>query len=240
MATERLSMHKTREILRQKWVLGRSHREVARGLGVSFGAVATVVSRAKLAGLESYEEAERLADVDLERRLYGARREPRAARDRVLPDFGYLHAEQRRPGVTLQLLHLEYLEQHPNGYRYSQFCERYRSWLGRQRVTMRQVHRGGEKMFTDYAGKKPAIVDGRTGVETEVELFVAVMGASSYTYAEATRSQRSADFLASHARALEYFGGVPALVVPDQLKSAVTISCRYEPGIQRTDRKSVV
>jgi transposase len=234
MATERLSMHKTREILRQKWVLGRSHREVARSLGVSFGAVAAVVSRAKLAGLEGYEEAERLSDMDLERRLYGARSEPASARDRPLPDFGYLHAERRRPGVTLQLLHLEYLEQHPDGYRYSQFCERYRSWLGRQRVTMRQVHRGGEKMFTDYAGKKLAIVDGRTGVVTEVELFVAVMGASSYTYAEATRSQRSADFLASHARALEYFGGVPALVVPDQLKSAVTLPCRYEPGIQRT------
>jgi transposase len=234
MATERLFMHKTREILRQKWVLGRSHREVARSLGVSFGAVATVVSRAKLAAIESYEEAERLADADLERRLYGARSEPASARERPLPDFGYLHAERRRPAVTLQLLHLEYLEQHPDGYRYSQFCERYRSWLRRQRLTMRQVHRGGEKMFTDYAGKKPHVVDPRTGVVTDVELFVAVMGASSYTYAESTRSQRSADFLASHARALEYFGGVPALVVPDQLKSAVTIPCRYEPGIQRT------
>lgn len=160
MATERLSMHKTREILRQKWVLGRSHREVARSLGVSFGAVATVMGRTKLAGLESFDEAERLGDPELEKRLYGARPEPQAARERPLPDFGYLHAERRRPGVTLQLLHLEYLEQHPDGYRYSQFCQRYRSWLRRQRVTMRQVHRGGEKMFTDYAGKKPQVVDG--------------------------------------------------------------------------------
>jgi len=227
-------MHKTREILRQKWVLGRSHREVARSLGVSFGAVATVMSRAKLAGVESYEEAERLGDPELEKRLYGARREPQAARERPLPDFGYLHAERRRPGVTLQLLHLEYLEQHPDGYRYSQFCERYRSWLRRQRVTMRQVHRGGEKLFTDYAGKKPHVVDGRTGEVTDVELFVAVLGASSYTFAEATLTQRSADFIASHTRALEYFGGVPSLLVPDQLKSAVTLPCRYEPGIQRT------
>jgi transposase len=118
-------MHKTREILRQKWVLGRSHREVARSLGVSFGAVATVVGRAKLATVESYEEAEGLADADLEKRLYGTRSEPASARERPLPDFAYLHAERRRPGVTPQLLHLEYLEQRPDGYRYSQFCERY-------------------------------------------------------------------------------------------------------------------
>jgi transposase len=227
-------MHKTREILRQKWVLERSHREVARSLGVSFGAVATVMSRAKHAGLARFEETEQLSDPELEKRLYGARPEPQAARERRLPDFGYLHAERRRPGVTLQLLHLEYLEQHPDGYRYSQFCDRYRSWLRRQRVTMRQVHRGGEKMFTDYAGKKPHIVDGRTGEVSDVELFVAVLGASSYTFAEATLTQRSADFIASHTRALEYFGGVPSLLVPDQLKSAVTIPCRYEPGIQRT------
>ena len=234
MATERLSMHKTREILRQKWVLGRSHREVARSLGVSFGAVATVVGRAKLAGLANFDEADRLGDPELEKCLYGTRSEPQAARERPLPDFGYLHTERRRPGVTLQLLHLEYLERHPDGYRYSQFCERYRSWLRRQRVTMRQVHRGGEKMFTDYAGKKPHIVNPRTGEITDVELFVAVLGASSYTFAEATLTQRSTDFIASHIRALEYFGGVPALLVPDQLKSAVTLPCRYEPGIQRT------
>jgi transposase len=234
MATERLSMHKTREILRQKWALGRSHREVARSLGVSFGAVATVMSRTKLAGLERFEEIEQLGDPELEKRLYGTRPEPQAARERPLPDFGYLHAERRRPGVTLQLLHLEYLEQHPDGYRYSQFCERYRSWLRRQRVTMRQVHRGGEKMFTDYAGKKPHLVDPNSGVVRDVELFVAVLGASSYTFAEATLTQRSADFIASHTRALEYFGGVPSLLVPDQLKPAVTLPCRYEPGIQRT------
>ncbi len=105
MATERLSMHKTREILRQKWILGRSHREVARSLGVSFGAVATVMGRAKLSELASYEEAERLCDSDLERRMYGTRCEPAAARARSLPDFAYLHTERRRPGVTLQLLH---------------------------------------------------------------------------------------------------------------------------------------
>lgn len=235
MATGRLSMHKTREILRQKWVMGRSHREVAGSLGVSFGVVARVMERAKEAGLERFEAASGLGDVELEERLYGGGgRNPMATMGRALPDFGTVHTERRRPGVTLALLHLEYLEQHPDGLRYSQFCERYKQWVSRQRITMRQVHRAGEKMFTDYAGKKPHIVDPRTGEVTDVELFVAVLGASSFTFAEATRTQRSADFIASHTRAFEYFDGVSSLVVPDQLKSAVTVPCRYEPGIQRT------
>src|SRR5205807_3994032 len=182
MGAERLSMRKTREILRQKWELRRSHREVAQSLSVGLGTVSDVVHRARRAGLD-WAQVHTLAEDALEGRLYGPRDAPGASRPR--PDCHYLHRERRKPGVTLQLLHLEYLEQHPDGYRYSQFCERYRSWLGRQRVTMRQVHRGGEKMFTDYAGKKPHVVDPRTGVVTDVELFVAVMGASSYTYAEA-------------------------------------------------------
>jgi transposase len=145
-----------------------------------------------------------------------------------------MHTELRRPGVTLQLLHLEYLEKHPAGYRYSQFCEHYRQWLTRQRRSMRQVHRAGEKLFVDYAGQKPHYVDPRTGEVIEVELFVAVLGASNYTYAEATRSQRGPDWIASHVRTLEYLGGVPGAFVCDQLKSGVVSACRYEPGLQRT------
>jgi transposase len=142
--------------------------------------------------------------------------------------------ELRRPGVTLKLLHEEYLAQHPDGYGYTQFCEAYREWRRQQRLTMRQVHRAGDKLFVDYAGKRPSIVDPKTGERTEVELFVAVLGASSYTYAEATLTQRVPDFIASHVRALEFFGGVPAALVPDQLKSAVTRADRYEPGLQRS------
>jgi hypothetical protein len=113
----------------------------------------------------------------------------------------YLHAERRKPGVTLELLHLEYLEQHPEGYRYTQFCELYRRWCKRRCFSMRQVHRAGEKCFVDYAGTKPSIIDVATGEVSEVELFVAVLGASNYTYAEATRTQQVADWISSHQRA---------------------------------------
>jgi transposase len=136
--------------------------------------------------------------------------------------------------VTLQLLHVEYLEQHPDGYRYSQFCEHYRAWLAKRKLTMRQEHLAGDKLFVDYSGKRARLVDPTSGEVTEVELFVAVLGASNYTYAEATRTQQGPDWIASHVRALTFFGGVPAAIVPDQLKSGVTTACRYEPGIQRT------
>jgi len=228
MATKRLSMRKTREILRHKWALGRSHREVARSLSVSVGTVAASLARAREAGL-CWAEVEPLRDSELEERLYGARE----AGKRPLPDFSDIHRELHRVGVTLQLLHLEYLGQHSDGYGYTQFCRYYKRWLSKQQRSMRQIHRAGEKLFVDYSGKKPHIVDPKTGEVQEVEIFVAVLGASSYSFAEATRTQQSADFLASHVRAFEYFGGVSEAVVPDQLKSAVTRACRYEPGIHR-------
>lgn len=145
-----------------------------------------------------------------------------------------MHTELRRPGVTLQVLHLEYLEKHPHGYRYSQFCEHYRRWLKHQRRSMRQVHKAGDKLFVDYSGKKPHYVEPGTGEVIEVELFVAVLGASNYTYAEATRTQTLSDFIASHVRAFDYFGCVPALAVPDQLRSAVAHPDRYDPTINAT------
>ncbi len=153
---------------------------------------------------------------------------------RAVPDFASLHTERRKPGVTLELLHLEYLEQHPDGYRYTQFCEFYRRWLQRRGLSMRQVHRAGEKCFVDYAGQKPRIIDPATGEVIAVELFVAVLGASNYTYAEATRTQQVPDWIASHQRAFQFLGGVIEVIVPDQLKSGVVVPCRYEPGVQRT------
>jgi transposase len=221
-------MRKTREILRQKWQLRRTHREVAFSVGASAGAVAGAVERATAAGLD-WAKVEALADDELETRLYPS---VATAAARRLPDFAKVHTERRRPGVTLELLHLEYLEREPNGYRYTQFCEHYRGWLKQHQLTMRQEHHAGDKQFVDYSGKKPSIIVG--GERVEVELFVAVLGASNYTYAEATRTQGGADFIASHVRAFEFFGGVAAALVPDQLKSGVTRACRYEPGIQRT------
>jgi transposase len=231
MTTERLSMHNVREILRQVWELGCSYREVARSLGLSLGAVGTTVRRATEASLD-WAQAQALSEDALEARLYGSVAEPGGGR--VQPDCAWIHTERRGPGVTLALLHLEYLERHPDGYRYTQFCEIYRRWLDRRRLTMRQVHVAGDKLFVDYSGRKPHVVDGRTGECVEVELFVAVLGASNYTYAEASRTQQIPDWLASHTRALSYFGGAPRAIVCDQLKSGVTVPCRYEPGVQRS------
>lgn len=231
MAGKRLSMRRSREILRQKWELGLSHRQVARSLGVGVGTVCETVQRARAAGLGDWVGVQGLDEATLEQRLYGRVLGPGA--ERPVPECSWIHTELRRAGVTLQLLHLEYLERHPAGYRYSQFCAHYRRWVARQRRSMRQVHRAGEKLFVDYAGQQPHYVEPQTGEVVEVELFVAVLGASNYTYAEATASQRSADWIASHVRAFEFLGGVPGAVVPDQLKSGVSEACRYEPGLQR-------
>jgi transposase len=231
MATERLPMRHIREILRLKWRLHRSHRETARSLGISPGAVASVISRATGVGL-TWDTLEGVSDDALEQRLYGPKIPGRVTRP--LPDPAWIHTELRRAGVTLELLHLEYLHAHADGYRYSAFCAHYREWLEHQRLSMRQVHKAGEKLFVDYSGKKPAIVDAATGVVRAVELFIAVLGASNYTYAEATETQRSSDFIQSHCHTVEYLGGVPAAVVPDQLKPGVRDACRYEPILQRT------
>lgn len=224
-------MRHVKEILRQKWVLERPHRDIARSVGLSVGAIAKTVRRAREAGL-CWEEIEGLDEGTLERRLYGGTTPRSASRPR--PDPAALHLELRKKAVTLQLLHVEYLEQHPDGYRYTQFCEIYKRWLARRAPTMRQVHRAGEKTFVDYSGDQPTIVDPETGEEIAVELFVAVLGASNYTYAEATRTQQSEDWIESHQRTMSFFGGSTQVWVPDQLKSGVTRSCRYEPGLQRT------
>ena len=231
MATERLSMRQLREILRQKWTLGCSHRQVAASLHVSVGVVTSVLRRAARAGLE-WPQVQALPDESLEARLYGATDPGRRGRPR--PDCAWVHTERKRPGVTLELLHLEYLERHPDGYGYTRFCDYYRAWLGRHRLSMRQEHRAGEKAFVDYAGQHPHLVDPATGAITAVELFVGVLGASNYTYAEATLTQQLPDWLASHTRMFASFGGVPTAVVCDQLKSGVSRPCRYEPGLQKT------
>jgi transposase len=230
MSTERLTMRQTREILRQKLLLGRSHRAIAKSVGVSAGVVSLASTRATAASL-NWEQIESLDDSALESRLYPS---VALASERAEPDCAWIHGERHRPGVTLELLHHEYLEQHAGGLKYTAFCERYRAWLGRRGLVMRQVHLAGDKLFVDYSGKKAHIIDPDTGEVIDVELFVAVLGASNFTYAEATATQRSPDWIASHVRTLEYIGGVPAALVCDQLKSGVTRACRYEPQAQRT------
>lgn len=225
-------MSKVREILRLRWSLGRSVREASRAAAVSVGVVSKTERRAARAGLD-WATVEGLDDEALEQRMYGG---PKHARrdDRALPDPAWMHAELRRPGVTLELLHLEYLREHPDGFRYTAFCDAYRRWQQRRGLVMRQHHKAGDKTFVDYSGKKPHIVDRETGELVEVELFVAVLGASNLTYAEATRTQTMGDFVSSHVRAFGYFGGATHIVVPDQLRSAVRVPCRYEPTVTRT------
>lgn len=231
MATERLDMREVREILRLRLVERLTVRQIARAVGRSVGGVQKVASRALTAGLD-WATVEGMDEATLELRLYGAPVAPNTERAR--PDPVYLHKELKRTGVTLELLHLEYLEEHPNGLRYTAFCDSYRRWQKTTSLVMRQTHKAGEKTFVDYSGKKPHYVDPTTGEFVEAELFVAVLGASNFTYAEATATQQVPDFIGSHTRAYAYFQGVTTITVPDQLKSGVTRACKYEPGIQRT------
>ena len=158
----------------------------------------------------------------------------RAKDRRPQPEWAAVHRELRRPGVTLQLTWEEYREAHPDGYGYSRYCDLYRSWEQRLSPTMRQLHVAGERTFVDYGGTTLEVVDGTTGEVRECQLFVAVLGASSYTYAEATFSQRLVDWIGSHVRAFAFFGGVTAQTVSDNLRSGVSKACFYEPAINRT------
>jgi len=223
-------MRHLREILRLRHERKLSQREIARSLSLGLGTVSEFLGRAERAGF-SWPVPEQWDDQALSERFYPA---PASGRPRRLPEMAYIHGELRRPGVTLQRLWVEYLEGDPGGYRYSQFCEHYRRWVKRLSPTMRQVHRAGEKAFLDFSGKRPHLVDRATGELVPVELFVGVLGASSYTYAEAVESQELSFWCGAHVRMLEYFGGVPEVFVPDNLKSAITHACRYEPGVNRT------
>jgi len=150
---------------------------------------------------------------------------------RPLPDHHHLHRELARKGVTLQLLWKEYIQEHPSGYGYSRFCDLYRSFLKKQKLSMRQRYKAGEKLFVDFAGLSPQIINPDTGEINGVHVFVAVLGASNYTYAEAVLSQDVVNWLSCHVRAFNFFGGVPEIIVPDNLKAAVKKPCRYEPEL---------
>ena len=230
MPTERLSMRDVREILRQKWQLGRSHRQVAGSVGASAGAVGETMRRAKAAGVTNWAEIESLSPSALEARLYPST----AAAAKPTPDCAWIHRERRRVGVTLQLLHDEYAEQQPDGYGTRSFASTTVSGCG---VAGRRCARStapARRPSSITRARSHASATRRRASGSEVELFVAVLGASNLTYAEATRSQRGPDWIGSHTRAFAYFGGVTAATVCDQLKPGVTVSCRYEPGIQRT------
>jgi transposase len=225
-------MRKLRDVLRLKYDTQLPLRAIAQACGLGLGTVSTYLQRATAAGLTWPLRAD-LDDTALEARLFTRPTMP-PARHRALPDWAALHQELKKPGVTLTLLWQEYRARHPHGYAYSQFCERYRQWARRFKPSMRQVHRAGEKLFVDFSGKRPHLIDPTTGEEVAVELFVGVLGASGLIYAEATRRQDLPSWIGAHLRMLEYFHGSSAVWVPDQLKSGVTTASRYEPEINRT------
>ena len=230
MAQSRLSMRKIRDVLRLS-AAGLSKRQIAAGLGIGPTAAGACLRRAREAGI-GWPLPDDLDDDALERRLYPAA--AATAKDwRTLPDWPTVHRELRRKGVTLQLVWEEYRAAHPDGYGRSWFCELYRAWEGRLSPTMRQTHVAGEKLFVDYAGTTIDVVDATTGEVHACQLFVAALGASSLTYAEATFTQTLSDWIGSHTRAFAFFGGVPAMVVSDNLKSGITKACFYEPAVNR-------
>jgi transposase len=232
MPGKRLSMRKIREVLRLKYELKRSNREIGLSCGIGRSTVGDYIQRVKQAGLE-WPLPEGLSDSSLEQKLFPTPT-PRHS-SKLFPDFHEVHKElQSRKHVTLMLLWQEYKEQHPDGYQYSWYCHSYREWTARLDVVMRHEHRAGEKMFVDYAGQTVDIIDGATGEIQKAQIFVAVLGASNYTYAEATLSQQVEDWVGSHIRAFSFFEGVPELVIPDNLKSGVRKPCRYEPDINPT------
>jgi transposase len=223
-------MRKIHDVLRLS-AAGMSKRKIAASLGVSATSAGECIRRARRAGL-SWPLPEGMTDEALERQLFPP---PVAAKDRrPRPNWAAIHRELRRPGVTLQLLWEEYRAVHPDGYGISRYCELFRAWQARLTPTMRQSHIAGERMFVDYAGTTLAVIDGLTGEVLTAQLFVAVLGASSLTYADATWTQGLCDWIGSHTRAFAFVGGAPATVVCDNLRSGITKACFYEPAVNRT------
>ena len=224
-------MRRIKDLLRLS-ASGRSRREIALAIGAARSTVSDYLKRAERAGL-SWPEAAEWDDAALERALFPP--PPNVpAESRGWPDFAWVHRELKRKGVTLFLLWEEYRATYPEGFGYSWFCEHYRAFAGKVDVVMRQTHRAGEATFVDYAGHTVGVVDRATGEARQAQVFVAVLGASNYTYAEATWTQGLADWIASHQRAFRFFSGVTATVVPDNLKAGVTRPHRYEPQLNRT------
>ncbi|MGA8759891.1 MAG: IS21 family transposase, partial [Stellaceae bacterium] len=225
-------MRQIREVFRLCFESRLPQRAVARSLGLSQGAVSGYLSRARAAGI-AWPLAADIDDARLEALLFPP---PSGipADQRPMPDWAWVHRELRRPDVTLALLWEEYRAGAADGISYSWFCDLYRAWTGRLKPTMRQVHIAGERMFVDFAGRTAEVIDTNTGETVPVQIFVAVLGASSFTYAQATRSQKLPDWIAAHVRAFAYFGGAARQTVSDNLKAGITKASFYEPMVNRT------
>jgi len=227
-------MRKIKEVLRLRFELGLRQRQIARSCSIGQGTVHEYLKRAQAAGV-TWPLPEGWNDRSLEEALYGPAPRHVYESRKPAPDFAQLHEElQRYRHLTLQLAWEEYRHAHPDGYAYSRFCDLYRRWRQHLDVVLRQDHKAGEKLFVDYAGDTIPIHDPRGGPQRPASIFVAVLGASNYAYAEATESQELENWIGSHIRAFEFFGGVPKLVIPDNTRTGVTRACRYEPDLNRT------
>lgn len=225
-----MSMEKVREIIRLH-ELGRSQREIARSCKVARSTVQDYLRRTLSQSLD-YAQLSQLSDSEAQQRLGKGQRATPSLPEEITYD--QIHRELAKKGVTRRLLWQEGLAAGEWDCSYGSFCRRYKKWKARHNLSMRQVHNPGDKLFVDYSGLTVPVRDPATGQVTQAEIFVACLGASNYTYAEATENQSLACWIGSHQRALAFYGGVPAAIVPDNLKSGVTAPCRYEPGINRS------
>jgi transposase len=232
MAQERLTMRKIREVLRLKWECGLSNRAIARSCSISHSTAGEYLRRAQEAGL-SWPLPEDL-DEDRLFELLFPRSTDSSSSVIPCPDWSWVHRELRKKSVTLRLLWVEYREDHPSGYGYSQFCALYRRWAKRLHPSMRLDHKGGEKVFIDYAGQTVPVIDPQTGEVRQAQVFIGVLGASNYSYVEAHWSQELPNWINAHVRMFDFFGGAPAILVPDNLKAGVKHPCRYEPDLNPT------
>ena len=235
MAARRLSVRKIKEILRLHHEKGLSTRQIAKSLDISRSTIRDYLDRAQRAGLVWPVPSE-LDEASLEHQLFPSLHAVPQEK-RQMPSPEYLHQELKKKGVTLQLLWHEYKEKNLEGYQYSQFCRLYRQWAEKLDPCLRQEYRAGEKLFVDYAGQTMEITDPETGEIHQAQIFVATLGASNYTFAEATLSQDLPSWIQSHVHAFEFFQGVTEILTPDNLKDAVTRPCRYEPDLNATYRE---
>jgi transposase len=234
MPAERITMRRVREIVRLRFSAQLTAREIARQSGVPESTVRAAIKRFQSSGL-SWPLPEALTDTEFEAALYASSSPRSGQRSRAEPDWAAVHRELKRKHVTLSILWDEYIAQHPGGYCYSRFCQLYRAFAARLPVTMRQSHAAGEKLFVDFAGDGvPVVIDRLTGETRTAQIFVAVMGASNFTYAEAVWTQTLPDFIGPHVSAFEAIGGAPHLIVPDNTKTAIIKSCLYDPSVNRT------
>ena len=230
MANQRITMRKIREVLRLHFAAQLSVRKISASTKISVGGIQKLLTKAKDLSL-SWPLPDELDDTLLAKKFY-PRADTRVSQRFEVPDWSEVHRELKGKGVTKNLLWQEYTQQYPNRcYSYSQYCDRYMHWLKKQKRSMRQPHKAGEKLFVDYAGQTMPIVCNSTGEVRFAEIFVAVLGASNFTFAEATWSQKLPDWIGSHVRAFEFIGGVTEIVVPDNLRSGVSKACRYDPDV---------